>query len=49
MMAIFAVLCPKRAVSQLLMFGLLGLGLSLTIFIGAMPTDQLRQFLHLSG
>jgi hypothetical protein len=38
------VLRPKRAAIQLLLFGLLGLGLSLIIFIGTMPTEQLRQF-----
>lgn len=46
-MAILAVLRPKRTVSQALMYGLLGSGLSLMIFIGTMPTDQLRHFLRL--
>lgn len=48
-MAIFAVLRPKRIISQAFVFGLLSLSLLLIIFVGTTPPHQLRQFFGLSA
>lgn len=46
-MSIFAVLRPKRIVSQAFMFGLLSMALALVVFVGMTPPDQLRSLFRL--